>query len=51
MLHQLARLVLTEQIYCACTINNGMKYHNTETASQTDNANVLSGLAVFMPYK
>ena len=27
MPHQMARLVLTEQIYRACTINNGMKYH------------------------
>ncbi len=27
MPHQMARLVLTEQIYRACTINHGMKYH------------------------
>lgn len=27
MPHQMARLVLAEQIYRACTINNGMKYH------------------------
>ena len=27
MPHQLARLVLTEQSYLACTINVGMKYH------------------------
>lgn len=27
MPHQMARLVLTEQIYRACTINSGLKYH------------------------